>query len=223
MLGFSSLLSICFLQGCLTQVWWTSACSFPEANHTVRAVFSLVGVFYLFGSLFGWLVDWLALVWFSLVCFFPVHCISFPPQFSQILSQPLWITEALPHFLFQEQSLIFHTLTLFFFFRSQGGSFLYSILPGSLRLFLLYSKWDPLGHFVWSWYEVIFRICTFSWVMVYWTLSQSASVVSLTPWEEGTTVEKLLHWLGLCACLWGVLLMDVGGPSPLWVIPSVGR
>lgn len=122
----------------------------------------------LVACLFVWLVGWplFGSVWFV---FFPVHCISFPPQISQILSQPLWITEALTHFLFQEQSLIFHTLTLFFFFRSQGGRFLYSILPGSLRIFLLYSKWDPLGHFVWSWYEVIFRICTFSWVMVYWT------------------------------------------------------
>lgn len=36
---------------------------------------------------------------------------------------------------------------------------------------------------------------------------------------ERVLIRNYTEQVGLWACLWGVLLIDVGSPSPLWVVP----
>lgn len=42
-----------------------------------------------------------------------------------------------------------------------------------------------------------------------------------TPGKKG--LRDHFHRLGLWPCLWGISLTDVGRPSPLGVVPSLGR
>lgn len=56
-------------------------------------------------------------------------------------------------------------------------------------------------------------------------LALTVNLTKLTVVWEGISAEGFTRSVGLWACLWGLslLIISVGGPSPLWVVPIPGQ